>query len=103
VRSRRGESFLNDLKADRQNWKIRKEQPILSRINGINEVDMRKTPGIQMADLLGWTRHRVLTASEFGTSSPSKLANRSKDRDSRAIDLWSFMHHMIDDSKVEYN
>jgi hypothetical protein len=82
----KGEKFLGDLISDWNNKKICDEQPGLKRINSITQVaDMKKTPGLQMADLLGWLAYRCLTAD-----------------DERAMDLSNFVFRGAEIYRVEY-
>ncbi len=60
----RDEPYLGDLVRDWESAKIRRIEPPLERINRITAMDMRVTPGIQMADMIAWTAHRCLTHPE---------------------------------------
>ena len=59
----RNEEFLKHLARDWNDKQIRRQYPFYELIGTIAPVEMRRTPGVQAADLLAWSTHRRLSAS----------------------------------------
>jgi len=55
----RDEAFMRHIDADWKNQNFRNKYPIWQLIRKIAPVDMRVTPGVQVADLFAWARTHV--------------------------------------------
>lgn len=58
-----GDRYLMELINDHAK---KHKQPILKQVTAIDPLDMKITPGIQMADMIAWTAHRCLTYPQDG-------------------------------------
>lgn len=57
----RNEPFLPQIKADWQKKAYKNRLPALQQVRSIEPVEMSLTPGVQVADMMAWSRNRILS------------------------------------------
>jgi hypothetical protein len=55
------EPFLPAIRTDWENKKCRRKFPVLQMVHSMEPVDMKLTPGVQLADMMAWSRNRLLS------------------------------------------
>jgi hypothetical protein len=73
----RNEKFMGHVLKDWNNKKIRRLQPVWDLIRQVAELEMRRSPAVQMADMIAWSRNR-LAPPPIGNSlalKPSTVVN----------------------------
>jgi hypothetical protein len=123
----RGEPFSHHLRADWINPTMRKLHPVWNFVRVIEQVDMKLTPPIQMADLICWGYHRQssyekpepwtydhfgyttavrcangLRGTHFGVREDALTRSRFKEEGPVLADLWRKQGELVTNPSEEY-
>ena len=62
----KGEQYMNSIYRHWSRKDYKRRYPILDLVRSVQPVDMRETPGVQLADMLAWSRNRLLSQPSEG-------------------------------------